>query len=327
MARRRARRTETRGANVLAGASFDRCTERRKDPEWLLAALRSGVARVVPLWRDEHLATRADEPRAVFVSGAAARALIERDEDAIFLGEFEGMPCFALELHPSREPTEILIEDVTFQSLRALATRLPRDEANLLAYARGLLLWHRTHRYCAQCGTPTQPREGGHVRACTNPECGAQQFPRLDPAVIVLVSRDDRCLLGRQPNWPAGVYSTIAGFVEAGESLEDAVRREVAEETGVRVGRIAYHSSQPWPFPSSLMIGFTGEADTEEIRLTDSELEDARWFTREEIAERVKGGTRVLPSELSIAFRLVCDWFDEGESGTLVALVDGARRP
>lgn len=326
MARRRARRRETRDANVLAGASFDRYTERRKEPEWLLAALRSGVARIVPMWRDEHLTTLADQPRAVFISGAAARALVEREEDAVFLGEFEGVPCFALELHPVREPAEILVEGVAFQSLRALATRLPREEASLLAYARGLLLWHRSHRYCAQCGTQTQPREGGHVRACTNPECGAQQFPRLDPAVIVLVSRDDRCLLGRQPNWPEGVYSTIAGFVEPGESLEDAVRREVAEETGVRVGRTTYHSSQPWPFPSSLMLGFTGEAESDEIRLTDSELEDARWFTRAELQERVQRGTRALPSELSIAYRLVCDWFDDGEPGRLAALVDAARR-
>ena len=326
MTKRRARRSEAREANILAGACFDRCTERRKDPDWLLAALRSGVARIVPFWRDEHLATSEDEPRAVFVSGAMARGLVEREEDAVFLGEFEGSPCFALEVHPTREPAELLIENVAFQSLRALATRLPRAEAALLAYARGLLLWHRTHRYCAQCGSPTLSREGGHVRACTNPECGAQQFPRLDPAVIVLVSRVDRCLLGRQANWPTGVYSTIAGFVEPGESLEDAVRREVAEETGVRVGSTAYHSSQPWPFPSSLMIGFTGQAESEEIQLSDSELEDARWFTRPEIAERVASGERALPSELSIAFRLVCDWYDDGEPGRLAALLAAARR-
>jgi NAD+ diphosphatase len=313
-------------ANVFAGSHLDRCAERRKDSDWLHAALRAPATRFVPLWRDEHLATEDDPPRAVFLAGRTARAVLEREEDAVFLGEFGDAACFALEINAELDASEILTGSVMFQSLRALATRLPSDEAALLAYARALLLWQRTHRYCSQCGAPTGAREGGHVRTCTNPDCGLQQFPRLDPAVIVLVEHGKRCLLGRQPKWPPGVYSTIAGFVEPGESLEDAVRREVAEETGVRVGRVSYHSSQPWPFPSSIMLGFTAEAESEDIALNDSELEDARWFTREEIAERARSSTRGLPAELSIAFRLVSDWYDDGEAGRLASLLAAARK-
>jgi NAD+ diphosphatase len=314
-----------REANIFAGIYLDRCTQRRKDSDWLRSTLRAKSTRFVALWRDEHLATRDDAPRAVFLAGRMARAVLEHEEDAVFLGEFGETPCFALEIRADTDPQALLSDSVAFQSLRALATRLPSEEAGLLAYARALLLWHRSHRYCTQCGSPTVARDGGHTRSCTNAQCGLQQFPRLDPAIIVLVSRGDRCLLGRQPSWPPNTYSTIAGFVEPGESLEDAVRREVAEETGVRVGRATYHSSQPWPFPSSIMLGFTAEAVTEEIELTDSELEDARWFTREEIAERARGMTRGLPAELSIAFRLVEDWYDDGEPGRLASLIASAR--
>jgi NAD+ diphosphatase len=313
-------------ANIFAGVYLDRCAQRRKDSEWLRAALRASTTRFVALWRDEHPATRDDAPRAVFLAGRMARAVLGREEDAVFLGEFGATPCFALEISADADARELLGDTVAFQSLRALATRLPDDEAALLAYARALLLWNRSHRYCAQCGSPTASREGGHTRVCTNPACGTQQFPRLDPAIIVLVARGDRCLLGRQPAWPAGAFSTIAGFVEPGESLEDAVRREVAEETGVRVGRARYHSSQPWPFPSSIMLGFMAEALSEDIVLVDSELEDARWFTRDEIAARARSGQRALPAELSIAFRLVTDWFDDGEPGRLASIIAAARR-
>ena len=164
-----------------------------------------------------------------------------------------------------------------------LASLLPVDEAGLLGYARAMVAWRRRHRYCGTCGAKTMPAKGGHVLVCTNPVCRHEQFPRIDPAIIVLVSDGERALLGRQAAWPRGRYSTIAGFVEPGESLEDAVAREVLEETGVRVAEIEYHSSQPWPFPSSLMLGFTAHALTQEVHLRDQELEDARWFTRADL--------------------------------------------
>jgi len=154
----------------------------------------------------------------------------------------------------------------------------------VLAYARALVSWRRRHHYCGSCGTATVSRSAGHVRVCPDQGCGDEQFPRLDPAVIVLVSDGARALLGRQKAWPPGRYSTIAGFVEPGESLEDAVLREVLEETGVAVRECRYHSSQPWPFPSSLMLGFTAEADAAAVPRADDELEDVRWFTREDVA-------------------------------------------
>jgi NAD+ diphosphatase len=180
-----------------------------------------------------------------------------------------------------------------------------------------MLHWRRMHRYCGRCGAETEPRKAGHVMVCTNPVCRHEHFPRIDPAIIVLVTDGERVLLGRQASWPAGRYSTIAGFVEPGESLEDAVVREVAEETGVRVDEVDYHSSQPWPFPSSLMLGFTARAASQEVRLQDEELEDARWFTRSEIA----GGTPKLPPRLSISFRLIEHWFDAGSDRPLRELL------
>jgi NAD+ diphosphatase len=192
---------------------------------------------------------------------------------------------------------------------------LPAEEAGLLAYARAMVHWREQHRYCGRCGTRTIAAQGGHVMQCPNPACALQLFPRLDPAVIVLVTDGDRALLGRQPAWPPGRYSTIAGFVEPGESLEDAVAREVGEETGVRVGEIEYHSSQPWPFPSSLMLGFTARARRTDIDLSDDELEDARWFTRAQLA----AGEIALPTTHSISFRLIEDWYDAGAQTPLRA--------
>ena len=185
---------------------------------------------------------------------------------------------------------------------------LPEQQAGVLSYARAMLYWRSRHRYCGACGAPTRVASAGHVMKCTNDACGIDHFPRLDPAIIVLATDGERALLGRQASWPAGRYSTIAGFVEPGESLEDAVAREVLEETGVTVLESTYHSSQPWPFPSSLMIGFTALAAAEAVPRADEELEDVRWFTRQEIAAGFPG----LPPPQSVSFRLIEHWYDSG---------------
>jgi len=194
-----------------------------------------------------------------------------------------------------------------------VASILPIEEAGLLSYARALVSWRSRNRFCGSCGAAMLAAKGGHVLACTNPDCHHEQFPRIDPAIIVLVSDGDRALLGRQAAWPAGRYSTIAGFVEPGESLEDAVAREVFEETGIEVDEIEYHSSQPWPFPSSLMLGFSARAKNSQIRLRDQELEDAQWFTRADLA----AGRPIMPPNVSISFRLIEHWFDAGGGPTL----------
>jgi NAD+ diphosphatase len=227
------------------------------------------------------------------------------DDDLVMLGRFHDVFCFAVEVHGDAPPAT-LPEATSFEDLRMVGGNLPADEAGLLAYARAMVLWRRRHRHCGTCGAPTTASSAGHVMKCSNVSCGDEQFPRLDPAIIVLVTDGERALLGRQAAWPAGRYSTIAGFVEPGESLEDAVVREVLEETGVTVVDARYHSSQPWPFPSSLMIGYTATAAPGAVAKADEELEDVRWFSRADVA----AGNVGLPPPQSVSFRLIEDWYD-----------------
>lgn len=226
----------------------------------------------------------------------------------MLLGWFDGARCVLVEEEIQGRGADSSLHGGRFEELRPLSAELPEREAGLLAYARALSIWRNRHRYCGACGAPTLPTRAGHVLACSNAACGQEAFPRIDPAIIVLVTDGERALLGRQASWPASRYSTIAGFVEPGESVEDAVVREVMEETGVVLGEITYHSSQPWPFPSSLMLGFHARAASTTIIRRDAELEDAQWFSRANIAS---GHPRV-GARTSISWRLIEAWFDEG---------------
>ncbi len=287
------------GHNVFAGAFVDRSSHRRHDSGWLEAALTRDDTVFVPVWGDRCLVT--DEPhRTVLLQREDLAAF--GDEMPVFLGMYRDRPAFAV--HIDRSIDAPFTERGAFHDLRYLGSVLPADEANLCAHARALVLWHDTQRHCGRCGSVTAPQAGGNTRVCQDSACATQIFPRVDPAIIVLVTDADNCLLGRQAKWPEGRYSTIAGFVEPGESLEDAVIREVREETDIVVDAVRYHSSQPWPFPASLMLGFVARATSREIRLNDGELEDAQWFTRKELAS----GFPKLPPRLSIARRLVDDW-------------------
>ena len=283
--------------NVFAGAFVDRNGERRKDPDWLAEAMSASGTRFVPVWGDRCL-VGGDQPGTILLERAQIDAFID-EFNVVFLGLFRNQPAFAVSISQHLDPP--FAEFGEFKDLRFLGTVLPADEANLAAHARAIVLWHNATLFCGRCGWATRPESGGNCRFCTNSECGHEHYPRTDPAIIVLVADGDRCLLGRQAGWPDGRYSTIAGFVEPGESLEDAVRREVYEETNIRVGAVRYHSSQPWPFPSALMLGFVAEAISDEINLNDGELEDAQWFTRDEL----KSGDVGLPFRISIARRLV----------------------
>ena len=288
--------------NVFAGAFIDRSGERRKDPEWLSDALHSDDSRYVPVWHDQCLTT-GDPANAVLLTRQQLGRSVDEHE-LIFLGVFKDHPTFAVAFDGAEMPFADLGK---FQELRYLGTVLPPDEANLVAHARALVLWHASQVFCGLCGSAARPGAAGNSRICINADCGREIFPRVDPAIIVLVEHGDRCLLGRQANWPENRYSTIAGFVEPGESLEDAVRREVYEETNIRVGKVHYHSSQPWQFPSSLLLGFTAEATSGDIELNDGELEDARWFTRDELRSEFPK----LPFRISIARRLVDHWMGQ----------------
>jgi NAD+ diphosphatase len=303
--------------NILAGPYIDRAGHLRADPAWLASALANPQSRVLPVWNSQNLVADAseDDPgeggdanvptlRAAFVG--VDEIALERRAELVLLGRRDGTDFFAGEIESAGPPPHP--QGTRFADLRTVAALMPEAEAGLLCYARAMIGWRRTHRYCGRCGASTLPAKAGHVLVCTNPVCRHEQFPRLDPAIIVLVVDGDRVLLGRQASWPAGRYSTIAGFVEPGESLEDAVAREVREETGIHVDGIDYHSSQPWPFPSSLMLGFTARAVSRDIELRDLELEDARWFTHADI----RGGTPYLPPNVSISFRLIEHWFDRG---------------
>jgi NAD+ diphosphatase len=292
--------------NVLAGPYLDRASHKRPDPAWFAEALADPESRALAVWNSRSLVTEGDTPRAALLELAQLPATSRDGSELILLGRFGARSIFAYEFtgaEAPRPPTGTHFED-----LRQVATLLPADEAGLLGYARAMMYWRQRHRFCGVCGSKMLGSRGGHVRLCTNPDCRHESFPRIDPAIIVLISDGERALLGRQAAWPAGRYSTIAGFVEPGESLEDAVTREVFEETGVRVDSIEYHSSQPWPFPSSLMLGFTAHAVTTDVHLRDQELEDARWFSRADLA----AGRLKIPPNISISFRLIEDWFDAG---------------
>ena len=296
---------------------LDRAGPLRDDAEWLADALAHAQARSLPVWRDQNLLGGLDgqSPSAILQDVEIHRHASE----VVFLGLDGEAPVFAADYSELDEHEVVEVVGEGFTDLRKVGPLLSRPDAALLAYARGMLFWHRNHRYCGHCGSPTESRKGGHLRACTNPDCRRPSFPRTDPAVIVLVQhpRDDggppRCLLGRSPRFPPGMYSTLAGFVEPGESMEQTVRREVFEESGVEVGQIRYLASQPWPFPSSLMIGFHATAVSTDVRLHDDELEDARWFSADELlAAKARGEdeTFCLPRKDSIARFLIETWLE-----------------
>jgi NAD+ diphosphatase len=318
--------------NVFAGPWVERHVERRTDGAWLAEKLADEASCIVVLAGETFPARYGGATGAEPVLLPPSALLIAPAERgaAVFLGEYHDRFCFALDLGEDEgRRLAVRLGEAEWMNLRTLGALLSAADAALLAYAQALLYWHRRHRYCGRCGAPTRSIHGGHQRLCTNPAGGHRQFPRLEPAVIVLVERAGRVLLGRQAHWPACRYSTIAGFVEPGESLEDAIAREVAEETDIRIGRCHYRSSQPWPFPASLMLGFHAAGLTDAISLNDRELEDARWWSRAALAEDIKAGTLLLPSPVSIAYRLIAEWFDYGRDGKLAEIVsahDDIRR-
>ena len=281
-------------ALTYTGGALDRAGDLRKDPAWIAERLARPDTRILPVWRDLPLTEGArhspEGPAPATVAGTAAARLLDAASETVFLGLDGEAAVFAADLSEQEEDTaQGLVEQGAFTDLRQTGAWMSATDAALMAFARGILHWHRTHRYCGRSGHATEIHHGGHMRRCTGTECGRETYPRTDPAVIMLVEHRPadgapRCLLAHHGRLPARAYSTLAGFVEPGESLEEAVAREVFEETGVRVGRVMYQASQPWPFPASIMLGFRARAETTEITLDPDELEDARWFTAEEIA-------------------------------------------
>jgi len=294
--------------NAYTGSPLDRAGHHREDAEWIAAALASPDTLFAPVWRARSLMRGVEQgrPEGVLLGGEAAQGLREAGGPWAFLGLWEQKPVFGIDVSHEDAPP-VPADAGSFTDLRAVAGLLPANEASVLAHARGMMHWRVKHRFCGICGTAMEARSAGNAMSC--PGCKAQHFPRTDPAVIMLVVRGDHCLLGHSVRFPQKMYSTLAGFVEPGESLEEAVRREVMEESGVDVGRVIYHSSQPWPFPSSIMLGFHAEGLSEDITIDPEELQDARWFSRADLRNHEALGFG-LPRADSIARRLIEDWLN-----------------
>ena len=282
---------------ALARAAVDRAAEHRTDDAWLEAAWSSPQVQVVRTSRGT--AAVVGDPPALALDVTPDAGLEQR----FFLGVDGDRPFFSVELDPNDT-------DESFRSLRDVGLLLGARDAGLVVNAVALANWHATHTHCPRCGAVTRVASAGHIRVCVAD--GSEHYPRTDPAVIMaVVDEDDRLLLGRQSAWPEGRFSTLAGFVEPGESLEQAVRREVEEEVGVVIGEVDYLGSQPWPFPSSLMLGFVAHAKSVEIDGGDGEIAEARWFTRSGLRADVDRGRVLLSPPVSIARRLIEHWYGE----------------
>lgn len=295
--------------NVYSSSPLDRASARREDTVWIEERFVHHRTLIVPVWRNRNLVSGMDDaaPAAVFISGETAHTIRGHGGPWAFLGMHGEDAMFAVDLSAAEDPAPLLPESVgNFVDLRSVGWGVARPEAAVLAHARGLMHWRARHRFCGVCGAPCEPKSSGHVMQCT--ACNTQHFPRTDPAVIMLVTRNDRALLGHSQRFPrASMYSTLAGFVEPGETLEEAVRREVMEESGIDVGAVHYHSSQPWPFPGNIMLGFYGEGLSDDITVDPEEMIDVRWFSRDEIRNPEAHGF-ALPRADSIARRLIEDW-------------------
>ena len=299
---------------AYSGSVIDRAGNQRNDPGWVDATMADG-ARLIPMWRDQCIVS-GEPPVPVILPVAEAAAVLAAAAETVFLGLDDNGGIFAADLSPSRQSQAVeAAGGERVLDVRSLAGALRPADAALLGYARGILHWNRHQQYCGRCGSPTCSGHAGHLRTCQNAACAHLHFPRVEPAVIMLVEdrrTPRRCLLARHKGSAAGSYSTLAGFVDVSESLEDAVRREVAEETGVLVGTVTYLASQGWPFPSGLMIGFRATAASETVSVDGEEVLEARWFTRAELAQHAAARGR-LGREDSIDRYLLRSWLEEGD--------------
>jgi NAD+ diphosphatase len=298
---------------AFAGNPLDRASEKRADTAWLAAARADKGSRVLPLWKLQPLLLGPEDSKRStelgFVEGALASGLGATDATEVFLGLEGTTAYFARDISALPDPLAAALAGLGhFRDARAAAALLPLQQVAIMGQAKALLDWHKRHGFCSQCGAATLASEGGYRRVCSR--CQTEHFPRTDPAVIMLVTARDHCLLGRNKRFAGGHYSTLAGFVEPGETIEEAVRREVFEEVGVRVNGVRYFATQPWPFPFSLMIGCFAEAETQDISVDGSEILTARWFDRETVRRLIGGQSNEisLPRREAIAFHLIRTW-------------------
>jgi len=291
---------------AFSGSPLDRAEALRRDDAEIVRLMQSPKARRIVLKNGEPLIS----PDGRLVRLDMADPAFEMQGEPVFLGLQDELPLFAADCAAEGEP----FDDNRFSDPRAAAMRLELAETAIFAQARSLLLWRARHRYCSACGEPTRQAAGGQKRICD--PCNSEHFPRTDPVVIMLATDGDRCLLGRQAAWPPRMWSALAGFMEIGETIEEACARELHEETGVRIdtGAVRYVASQPWPFPSSLMIGLIAPAIETELTIDEAELETARWFSRDEARAMLAGEHPDVdvPPKIAIARRLLEVWSQSG---------------
>lgn len=311
--------------NRFADVRLNREVELRDDAQWVKDTLANTKTRLVPLWRSRSLLERRDDGTIAVYLSPSNLVDPDRIQPPTLLGSDGERDYFAVSVNDSQKD-QILEEfpQARFADLRRASIDMAAKHAGILAYARALHYWQHRHAFCGVCGTPNNLRSAGHRLVCSNEECARQSFPRIDPAIIVLVTHQDACLLGRNSKWPANQFSTLAGFVEPGESLEDAVVREVFEEIQLHLQDIRYVSSQPWPFPASAMCGFYAEAVDRSSGYSD-EVAETRWFTVESLTQAVLENEVRLSPPVSIAFRLLADWFQKNGGGDLEELVRRQR--
>lgn len=298
--------------HVFSADPLDRADRERRDGQWIEARLADPTSRFLA-FADMRVLVRHEPSAELGWQDRACLVHLRDGAEPVLLGNLNGVAYFAFDASGSAGLDEHLKQhpQLVLEEPRAIATQLSIAQSGLLAHAKSLVDWHARHRFCANCGGSTNARSGGKERRCV--ACDAAHFPRTDPVVIMLVHDGDRCLLGRNQRRVTRLYSALAGFVDQGESIEEAVRREIMEESGIKVGRVDYHSSQPWPFPSSLMIGCIAEALNTTIDFDEHELADVRWFGREEVLHAFEQGGETgegfyLPNPIAIAHHLIKDW-------------------
>ncbi|AOE49290.1 NAD(+) diphosphatase [Kangiella sediminilitoris] len=297
---------------------LDRHGDSRHRPQFIAQRLQKPETRFLPVIK-QSIATKVDANQAspMWLDYQQLTAITPHIEDKhlIYLGEYDSCDYFTFRLksQSAMERLSSLGDKFELTELRQLLKNLPPEQAHICNVAVAIEHWHNTHQHCGVCGHQTFATDAGFVRNCSNQECQTQHFPRTDSAVICAITYEDKLLLGRQQSWPEKLFSVIAGFVEPGETLEQAVTREAFEETGIKINDVRYYGSQPWPFPQSLMIGFTAKAVSEKIDLMDEELEQARWFTREEVNRLVDNEEMFLPFKHSISRTLIDQWLNRNK--------------
>ena len=303
--------------NYFDNDNFDRSASIRNDKDWYEKLDKNDII-YIPIWRSLNLFSLKpdDLSQPVFLAFNDLKNFSPQNYVKTFLGSDivnrKNRYFISIDFSILNEvEIKTLFNKIgAFLSLRDINPIVGSFEGSLLAYSLGISNWHKKNSFCSNCGHKTIITKAGHQRNCLNEQCLNIHFPRTDPAVIMLIYKDDKILLGRQKVWPSGMYSTLAGFVETGETIENAVRREVLEEAGIKIKNIQYHSSQPWPFPASIMLGFYAEASSSKITLDENEVEDVQWFSRKEVINFTHQN-KFLPRKISIARRLIDDWINK----------------